>query len=105
MLRGGTGDRKAADLALTLAERAVGNPFEKSVVAACRGLSDGKAALAAPMHPNLQCCAYYYLGAKALVDGRTDEARALLQKSFDAGPNELPEFYLARWHLAQLGGR
>jgi hypothetical protein len=48
---------------------------------------------------------YYYLGAKALVDGRAAEAEDWFKKCVAIGQNRTQEFDLARWHLERLASR
>ena len=50
---------------------------------------------------------YYYLGARALVEGRRGEAKTWFEQGGDtvlesAKGIDLPEFDLAQWHLEQL---
>jgi len=102
MFRNGGGDKEAAEAALANAEQAAIKPLEKDVVAVCRGTSEGQTALSEAKTPELQCGAYYYLGAKALVDHRLEEAAVLFKMSQDTQEHGLPEYNLAHWHLARL---
>jgi len=103
MLRGDPGDRKAAEAALARAEEEAKDVFEKTMIGVCRGHVAAEEALAAANTDKLRCWAYYYLGARALVEGRRTDAKALFQQCYDMGADKLAEHDLSRWHLQQLG--
>ncbi len=102
MLRSGTGDKEAAERALALAEEVAEDQLEKNLVAACRGTLDSQSALAAASTPRAKCMISYYLGAKALVDKRSNEARNYFEQCMQTQQDSRPEFELARWHLTKL---
>ncbi len=101
-LRASEGDAAKAAAALATAAADVRSPLERQVLAICRGEGDSEAALAVARTDAERCCVYYYLGSKALVDGRVDEARLLFQRALDAGAAETPESDLSRWRITQL---
>jgi tetratricopeptide (TPR) repeat protein/tRNA A-37 threonylcarbamoyl transferase component Bud32 len=102
-LRAAAGDREQAAAALAAADAAARTPLEIEVVAIYRDNSNGEAALAAARTDAERGCVYYYLGSKALLDGRAEEAHRLLQKTLEIGGGDMPESDLARWHLTSFG--
>ena len=102
MLRGSTGDRQAATQALAAAQKAVSDPFETKMLDVCRGRLTAADVLADVTDETLRCGAFYYSGARALVDGRRADARTWFQRCRDTGVHTQPEFDLAQWHLEQL---
>ena len=51
-----------------------------------------------------RCVALYYLGARALVEGRREDATHFFQSSLDTDQRIEDEYWLARWHLKRLAG-
>ncbi|MEE9128839.1 MAG: protein kinase [Phycisphaerales bacterium] len=106
-LRNGPGDREAAAEALAAAQEAATIPLEHKMLEMFRGDLSAEDLLPYAKNFVMLSVTYYYLGVRALVEGRRDEAKTwfgqcrdtVLQtgKGFD-----LPEFDLARWHLKQL---
>ena len=103
MLRGGPGDQAAAEAALAAAQEATtGDAFDTMIVDACRGHPIADELLSIATSDVMRCVAFYYLGARALVDGRHAEAKAWFQKCRDTKVHDHLEYDLARWHLQQL---
>jgi len=105
MLRGGPDDQAAGETALANAMRAAKTPLETNILAMIRGDADVSAVISSASGPLKQCCAHYYIGAKAVVERRTDRARDSFQNCIATNAHESPEFHLACWHLAQLKDR
>jgi len=102
MLRGAPGDRERAEEALRAAERAVTYPFEERMLEVCRGEVTTADAFLDVRDDDLRCVTCYYLGARALVDRRHDDARRLFERCLGTGVHNQPEFDLAQWHLDRL---
>jgi tetratricopeptide (TPR) repeat protein len=103
MLRDNPGDREAASTALAAAQSAnTGDSTDQLYVDICRGAVTPEQALTRARTDRERFFTYYYLGAKALVDGQRAEARDWLRKCVSCGVYRPPEFDLARWHLDQL---
>ncbi|MCH7591621.1 MAG: hypothetical protein IH989_02420 [Planctomycetes bacterium] len=111
MLRGDPGDRDAAKAALEQAEAALEADrgagtyaFDKKILDVCRGrLTTHEMVAEAGTNPLLRCIACYYLGARALVEGRRPEAKTFFQDVRDTEIYTHLEYDLAKWHLQQLG--
>jgi serine/threonine protein kinase len=103
MLRGGPGDAEAAATALAEAQRAqTGDPFDQLYAEICRGTVTPEAAMARCSTDRQRSFAYYYLGAKALVDGRPGDAADWFRKCVSTNEHRDAEYDLARWHLERL---
>ncbi|MHC4066402.1 MAG: serine/threonine protein kinase, partial [Planctomycetota bacterium] len=107
LLRDGPGDRQAAAEALDEAQRVATDPLEIRMLDMYRGRLTADDVLAEATNDLLRCVTFYYLGAKALVDGRRDDAKSWFEQCRDTVLHrikqfDLPEFDLARWHLEQL---
>lgn len=98
--RNQSGDDTLAGAALQAAAEIADSPLEKELAAICAGNSDGRDALQVHHRAPLKCTIYYYLSIKALLEGRRDAARELLESALATKAHDLPEFDLARWHLA-----
>lgn len=104
MLRGEPGDREKAEAALAAAQEAyTGKEFDIMIVDVCRGRVTADEMLSTATSDVMHCVAFYYLGAKALVDGRHAKARVWFQKCRDTDVHYLSEYDLAKWHLDQHG--
>lgn len=103
-LRGQPGDEKAAADALQRAREADPNRMEALMLDVCAGtVSEDE--LFQKMHPgDPKTIAYYYLGARALVDGHIEDAKRLWTRCVEHTGEDLHEVILARWHLDQLAG-
>lgn len=103
MLRDAPGDREAAEKALDNAERAA-RPDRRAqgVIAVWRGQRDAEELLSSLKDPDDRAQAYYYFGAKALVEGRKEQAAGYFKKAADPVLHQWDEFDLARWHLSRL---
>jgi len=102
-LRGEPGDREAAATALAQAKSTTNeDPFDQLYVDICSGATAAEQALPKCTTDRQRFFAYYYLGAKALVDGRAAEAEDWFKKCVAVGIHQSQEFDLARWHLEQL---
>lgn len=55
-----------------------------------------------PKDPSRLCELYFYAGEKALIEGRTPEARELFNKSLDTGVVEFDEYQMSKRSLKQL---
>lgn len=101
LLRGRESDRGAAETALAEAEKTA-NVFEKSLFSALR--NEISYEQLAPLARNKEelSCAEYYLGVKALIEGRKEDARSLFEASLERNLYKLPEYELARWHLSRF---
>ena len=73
------------------------------MLAVWRGDAGADEALALAKSKSTRCCVYYYLGVRALADGRDTEAKRLFQQSRETGAFRLPEYDLAGWHLERIG--
>ncbi len=103
MLRDDPGDRDGAAIALVQAQSAeTGDPFDQLYVNICAGAVAAEDALANCTSDRQRFFSYYYLGAKALVDGRPVEAGDWFRKCVACGTHQAQEFDLARWHLERL---
>jgi serine/threonine protein kinase/Tfp pilus assembly protein PilF len=107
MLRNGPGDREAAEDALAAAESAAKSDRRVTgLIDVWRGrqaADDHLAGLARLGDPTDVPQAHYYLGAKSLVDGRTQEAAGHFERAADPVLHAFDEYDLARWHLTRLG--
>ncbi len=102
MLRGNPGDRERAEEALRAAGQAATHPFEERMLQVCRGEVTSDEAFLDVRDDLLRCVSFYYLGARALVDRRHDDARLLFERCVSTGVHAQPEFDLAQWHLDRL---
>jgi tetratricopeptide (TPR) repeat protein len=103
MLRDGPGDRDAAAAALALAaERITSDPMDRVCIGICAGSISADDALQAARNPRDRAFAYYYLGARALVDGRPVDAKVYFQKCRDLNVYTTDELAFAEWHLQRL---
>ena len=102
MLRGDPGDRERAEEALQAAGKVVTDPFEKRMLEVCRGEVTSADAFLDVRDDVLRCVTFYYLGARALVDRRHNDARLLFERCVSTGVHSQPEFDLAQWHLDRL---
>ena len=102
MLRGNPGDRERAEEALRAAEQAASDPFERRMLEVCRGEVTSVDAFLDVREDDMRCVTYYYLGARALVDRRHDDAKRLFERCVGTGVVAQPEFDLAQWHLERL---
>ncbi len=103
MLRGDPGDQQAADAALTTAATArTSDPFDKNYVNVCRGDLGPAEALAAAKTDDQRFFMNYYLGARALVEGRREDAKNLFEACVARPVYEYSEYDLARGHLRRL---
>ncbi len=103
MLRDHPGDHETAEAALAAAHDAATGPFDKKMVGVSLGVVTVDEALAAAgTDKRLLCCAYYYSGARALVERRLADTRALFRKCRETGAHALPEYHLAGWHLQRV---
>ena len=101
MLRANPGDERAATVALAHAATMARGDIEKTIVGISTGDVDEDQALqAVGQSAVLRCVASYYLGAKRLVHGDQNGAIKAFQASLDTHQQSLPEYDLARWHLA-----
>lgn len=104
MLRGAPGDREAAEKALVDAEHVARSDWRaQGVIAVWRGKRDAEEFLSSLKAPADRAQAYYYFGAKALVEGRKDQAAEYFKKAADPVLHQWDEFDLAQWHLSRLG--
>lgn len=101
LLRGNEGDKEAAKRALTEAEKTA-NVFEKALFAALRDEVSFDELMAAARNESERACGEYYLAIKAMIEGRTEDAKALLAASLERNLHKLPEYELARWHLSRF---
>jgi serine/threonine protein kinase/Flp pilus assembly protein TadD len=102
MLRDAPGDGVAAEEALDKAEQAAqSDPRPQGLIAVWRGQQEADEYLS-PLEASDRAQACYYLGAKALVDGREEEAAEYFEEAADFVLHGHDEFDLARWHLRQL---
>ncbi len=104
MLRGEPGDQEAADAALATAAAATGDPFDKKYVDICRGDLGPAEALAAAKTDDQRFFMNYYLGARALVEGRREDAKLLFEACVASPAYAYSEYDLARGHLRGLLG-
>lgn len=104
MLRGHPGDREAADMALAAAWKAATSPFEAKLVDVCAGRATSDEVLADVATDSQRCLALYYLGARALVQGRRDGATRFFQLCLDTDQGIENEYGLSQWHLKHLAG-
>ncbi len=102
MLRGNPGDRERAEEALRAAREAVTDPFEERMLEVCRGEVTSDDAFLDVRDDLLRCVTFYYLGARALVDRRQNDAKLLFERCVSTGVHNQPEFDLAQWHLDRL---
>ncbi len=102
MLRGQEGDRAAAIAELAAAREWASDPFASKIVDVCDGRVAPEAVIAEETTKVLRCVTFYYAGAKALVDGKHEEARAWFERCRDTGAHGENEFDLAQWHLRRL---
>ncbi len=102
MLRQSPNDQALAIQDLKMAEQFATGAFTLSVIDMIKGSKKNVEALKATNNPGLRCCAYYYLAAKALVDGRAKTAKTLLRECLNTKSQGLPEYELARWHLSPV---
>jgi serine/threonine protein kinase/predicted negative regulator of RcsB-dependent stress response len=106
MLRGNPGDSDAAATALAQAQSAkTGDPLDQLYVEICRGAATPEQGLNRCGTDRQRFFAYYYLGAKALVDGHRVEAGDWFRQCVASGVRRAQEFDLARWHLDQLSSQ
>lgn len=102
MLRDAPGDREEAEEVLQKVEQAAeGNPLWEELIAVLRGRQTSDEYLS-PLEGDDLAQACYYLGAKALVDGREEEAAEYFEEAADFVLHGHDEFDLARWHFRQL---
>ncbi|MEE8154462.1 MAG: serine/threonine-protein kinase [Phycisphaerales bacterium] len=106
-LRNGPGDREAASAALAAAQEAATSPLEHKMLEMCRGDLSAEDLLPFAKNNVMLSVTYYYLGARALVEGRRGDAKTWFGQCRDTVLQTgkgfaLPEFDLARWHLKQL---
>ena len=103
MLRGEPGDQQAAEAALATAAAAeTGDPFDKSYVDVCRGDLGPAEALAAAKTDDQRFFMNYYLGARALVEGRREDAKNRFEACVASPVYEYSEYDLAQGHLRRL---
>jgi tetratricopeptide (TPR) repeat protein len=102
ILRGGAGDREAAEGALAEALGPGTNPADRIYAEICSGQVTAQQALSRCKTNEQRFFTFYYLGAKALADGRRDEAKDWFGKCVSLPIHQFLEFDLARWHLEQL---
>lgn len=95
------GDSEAASQALVEAA-STADSFEKAVVETLRGNITPAQMQAQAKDDNERCGASYYLGVKALLENRNEEAISYFEKSASSNQHQLPEYDLARWHLRDL---
>ncbi len=100
MMRQSPEDQALASQELITAEKFAGDPFTRAVIDMVKGSQQNVKAFMATSQPNMRCCAYYYLGAKAQADGHTKKADAFFQECQKTNMQGLPEYELARWHLS-----
>jgi tetratricopeptide (TPR) repeat protein len=103
MLRGDPGDRVAAEAALEAAYDATTDAFDRKLVEACRGRVTADEMLSTATSDVMRCVAFYYLGARALVEDRRADAKNFFQNCRNTGVHDHAEYDLARWHLERLG--
>lgn len=103
MLRGAPGDQEAAEAALAAAEDAAKSPLQMKILSVCRGRAGEEEALVGATKNWGRCIAFYYLGVRALVDGRDDDAKRLFQRCQRTNAHKQFEFRLALAHLRKLG--
>ena len=101
-LRNAPGDVALAEAALSATASRAQKPLEKAMLGVLRGTMEPDAALAVASHDSLRCCALYYLGVRALIDGRTDDAKNFFQQSRDTEQRGLPEYELAGMYLTKI---
>ncbi len=106
-LRNGPGDREAAAEALAAAQEAATSLFDHKMLEMFRGDLSAKDLIPYAENDVMRSVTYYCLGARALVEGRRDEARTWFGQCRDTVLQTgegfaLPEFDLAQWHLKQL---
>lgn len=109
LLRDDPGDRQAAEEALDAAQRVPTTRLEKKMLDMCHGRLTADDVLPEATSDLLRCVTFYYLGARALVEGRRGDARAWFEKCRDTALHkvkrfDLPEFDMAQWHLEHLNG-
>lgn len=103
MLRDAPGDREAAEEVLNKAQQAARSDWRaQGVIAVWRGQRDAEEFLSSLKDPADRAQAYYYFGAKALVEGRKEQAAEYFKKAADPVLHKWDEFDLARWHLRRL---
>ncbi|UCC32652.1 MAG: protein kinase [Phycisphaerales bacterium] len=103
MLRDARGDREAAEEALNKAQQtARSDRRAQGVIAVWRGQRGAEELLSSLRDQADQAQAYYYFGAKALVQGRREQAAEYFEKAADHVLHQWDEFDLAQWHLSRL---
>jgi serine/threonine protein kinase len=103
MLRSAPGDAEAAAVALDQAKPArPADSFDQLYADICRGAVTAELALRQSLDERQRAYAHYYLGAKALVDGRPSQARDWFQKCAASGQHRYTEFDFALWHLKRI---
>ena len=102
MRRGAPGDLEAAEEALNKAEKAAeGNADWEGLMAVWRGRQQPDEFLASVKGDDrAQAC--YYLGAKALTEGRREEVVEYFKNAADPVLRGYDEYDLANWHLRQI---
>ena len=102
MRRGVPGDREAAEEALNKAEKAAeGDAVWKGLMAFWRGRQPPAEFLTSLKgYERAQAC--YYLGAKALTEGRREEVVEYFKSAADPVLRGHDEYDLAKWHLERL---
>lgn len=104
MLRDAPGDRAAASKAFNLAEEAAAaQELAVGLMAMWHGERTVKEHLDSLTEANDRAQVHYFVGIKALVAGRKDEAVAHFRQAVDPPVlYQWGEFELARWHLQRL---
>ena len=105
MTRDGSEDREAAAQALERARGRTSNSFEMAMLGVSLGEVTPDEAFAEAKTDRLRSVAHYYVGARFLVEGRRDDARAHFEQCLARGAHDLPEADLARWRLRQLSDK
>lgn len=109
MLRGGPGDRAAAEQALAMAAESITNDTSDRLdLLICRGDLTDDQALAEARTERARFLATYYLGARSLVNGNIEEAKMRFEQclrlgsgSDDVKSEGFLEHDMARWHLRE----
>jgi len=101
-LSGTPGDREKAERQLAEARSVAANDWERLVISAVTGETPSETLLAAADDVGKRLEAFHALGSRALVEGKTDEARRWFQQCVDLKAVHFMEHDLALMHLRSL---
>ncbi len=99
MLRGRPQDRQTAAALLAETKQKASTNLERLMIGLTAGTVDAEKVLPRLGSPLLRAIASYYAGARALVEGRNEQAAKYLRAAVEGAPTDSPEWELASWHL------